>query len=101
MTAHPAPIVTTDHIQRAYAQLRKADWPPLDEMQRMATQMAIVRSRACALANGRPLPAEPLAAAPAPRSPSPRALGHTERRRRDDQAIDLKSRAAGEKPEDT
>lgn len=93
-----APIVTTDHMQRAYAQLRKTDWPSFEEMQRLAMQFAIVRGRAVDLAHGRTLPPEPTgAAAPAPRPASPRALGHTERRRRDDSAVDLKSRAAGER----
>lgn len=94
------PIVTTEHIQRAYTQLHRPDWPPLDVMERFARQYAIVTARACSLAHGRTLPDEPVAA-PAPCS-SARALGHTERRRRDDQPapLDLKSRAAGERDED-
>lgn len=99
MSHRPAAIVTTEHIQRAYAQLRRPDWPPLDEMERWARQMAIVSARASSLAHGVTLPAEP-AAAPAPAC-SPRALGPTERRRRDDAAgLDFKSRAAGERDDE-
>lgn len=97
----PRPIVTTEHIQRAYTQLQRADWPPLDVMERFARQYAIVTARASALAHGHTLPAEPTAAPqPAP-AYSARALGHTERRRRDDLsgAVDLKRRAAGDNDE--
>lgn len=102
MSHHPAPIVTTDHVQRAYAQLRRADWPPLDVMVRFAKQMAIVNARASSLAHGHVLPAEPTAApAPAP-AHSARALCRTERRRRDDQpqGLDLKRLASGERADD-
>lgn len=100
-TQHRAahPIVTTEHIQRAYTQLHRADWPPLDVMERFARQYAIVTARACSLAHGHTLPAEPTGApAPGP-APSARANGHTERRRRDDAAgaIDLKRAAAGDR----
>lgn len=101
--SHAAPIVTTEHMQRAYAQLRRPDWPTFEDMQRLAIQFAIVRSRACDLANGRPLPPEPTGApARALAAPSARANGQTERRRRDDHlpAVDFKSRAAGERDDD-
>lgn len=100
--ARPAPIVTTDHMQRAYAQLRRPDWPSYEEMYRLFTQFSIVRARAVDIAHGRTLPPEPTGApAPAPGRASARALGHTERRRRDDRAlqVDLKCRAAGERDE--
>ncbi|MFG6413828.1 hypothetical protein ACG02S_07930 [Roseateles sp. DC23W] len=97
MSDRHTPVVTPEHTQRAYAQLRRADWPPLDEMARWAKQYAIVTARASSLAHGRTLPPEP-AAAPAPAPASPRALGRTERRRRDDraQAFDARAAAAGE-----
>jgi hypothetical protein len=103
MSAHETAIVTAEHLQRAYAQLRRPDWPDLDEMNRVAKQMAIVRARACALAHGQALPNEPVARhAPATLAASSRPLCPTERRRRDDHfpAIDLKSRAAGERDDD-
>ncbi|MFY8017850.1 MAG: hypothetical protein ACOVN9_07015 [Inhella sp.] len=96
-------MVTTDHIERAYAQLRRADWPSLAEMQRWATQFAVVRGRAVSMAHGKPLPQEP-AAAGAPQPISPRAAGHTERqlqrRRIDAPQFDHKRAAAGERPDD-
>ncbi len=94
-----APIVTTEHMRRAYAQLCKSDWPSFDEMQRLATQFAVVRGRAVSIASGHALPPEPTGA-PAPAPPcSRRTQGHTERRRRDDAAgaIDLKRAAAGDR----
>lgn len=103
MSDRQAPIVTPEHVKRAYAQLRRPDWPPLDEMARLAKQYAIVSARASSLAHGQTIPPEPVAAPVAAATALPsaygaRALGHTERRRRADMdAIDLKSRAAGER----
>lgn len=90
-------IVTTEHIQRAYAQLHRPDWPGLDEMQRMATQMAIVRARACALAHGHALPTEPTARLAPATPPAANALGRTPHRRRTDGATDIKRLAAGDR----
>lgn len=101
------PVVTHQHIERAYAQLRRPDWPSLAEMQRWAAQYGVVRGRAVLMAHGQPLPHEPAAAA-APALPqalaSARATGQTERlqRRRDDppRFFDHKRAAAGERPDD-
>lgn len=100
-----SPVVTHEHIERAYAQLRRQDWPSLADMQRWATLFAVVRGCAVSMAHGRPLPPEPTAAAPLPAA-SARAAGLTQRlqRRRDDAptglAFDGKRAAAGERPDD-
>lgn len=104
-------VVTDEHLQRAFEQARRADWPPtLHELLIAEARAKLVQGLAQRLANGQGITAALDAAAPAPaplrrsdypsRPASPRALGHTERRRRDDRAVDLKSRAAGEKDED-
>lgn len=98
--SRPAPVVTAEHIERAYAQLRRPDWPSLPDMQRWAAQFGVVRGRAVLMAHGQTLPHEPVAAPPA--LPSPRAAGRTERqqqqhRRRDDTTrFDPKLAAAGD-----
>lgn len=62
MSNRPEPIVTPEHTERAYAQLRRPDWPPLDEMARWARQYAVITARASSLAHGQTLPPEPNAA---------------------------------------
>lgn len=107
MARDDSPVVTQEHMQRAYAQLRRPDWPALDDMQRYTALYGVVRVRAVTMARGQTLPAEPTAAAAAPQgTTSLRANGQTERlqRRRDDtpraQPFDHKRAAAGERPDD-
>lgn len=106
MPHHATPVVTHEHIERAYAQLRRADWPSLAEMQRWAALFGVVRGRAVSMAHGHTLPQEPAAASAAAPNPSARATGRTERqqhlkRRRDDAPrFDHKRAAAGERPDD-
>lgn len=102
-------IVTVDHEQRAFEMLRRPDWPAtLKELRAAARQAALVDGLAHRLANGQGMdPAgEPATSAPVPlrtsdwppRRGGVRAAGLTERRRRDD-AVDLKKRAAGDSDE--
>lgn len=70
-----------EHIARAYAQMRRADWPALSELERCHKLYLIVRGQAVNVATGRPLPREPLATpAPPPRAAAP----PTPARRRED-----------------
>lgn len=59
-------IVEPEHLQRAYAQLRKPGWPSLEQLREAYAHYGMVRARAVALANGQTLPPEPTAAPPAP-----------------------------------
>ena len=61
--------VTDEHMGRAYAQLRKPDWPTLAELQEAYVHYGLVRARALGLARGQTLPPEP----PVPLSPAPAA----------------------------
>lgn len=60
-----APVdVTPDHLQRAYAQLRKPSWPSLEALREAYVHYATVRARAVALATGAVLPPIPMGASP-------------------------------------
>lgn len=83
--------VTDEHLERAYAQVRRPGWPSLAELKAHYVDYSIVRARAVDLANGRPLPPEPVAtyppAPPAAPKPSPQ-------RRRSDAPAPFSTRAA-------
>jgi len=111
MNDRTAPVVTNDHLQRAFEQARRPDWPPtLHELLTAVARAKLVQGLAQRLAKGQGMSAALDEVEPAPpplrrsdfppRPPSARALGHTERRRRDDQGVDLKSRAAGEREDE-
>ncbi|MEJ1935291.1 hypothetical protein WDZ92_34280, partial [Nostoc sp. NIES-2111] len=72
-----------DHIERAYAQMRRHDWPPLAELERCHNLYLAVRGQAVNVAAGKPLPPEPVARHP----PVPQAAAPPpppRMRRRDD-----------------
>lgn len=104
-----------EHLDRAYAQLRRPGWPSLAALREAHCHYGIVRARACQLANGEPLPPlPPLAAQPqlrappltpaanlatSPATPATPASGPPHRRRRSDNAtpvFDTRLAAAGE-----
>ncbi len=86
--------VTDAHLQRAYAQMRKPDWPPLDALCDAAKRYALVRARATALANGQVLPPEPAGASPPTTRPAPAAAPHALPQRRRDDTTTFSTRAA-------
>lgn len=95
----PAHAVQPEHIERAYAQLRKPGWPSLAELRDAYLRFGVIRARAAALAAGQVLPPEPTATPPPPAaarhtSTSSAPLPH--RRRSDATAFDPRAAAAGE-----
>lgn len=103
MATHVEP--TAEQWQAAFERMRGPEWPDtLHDLLQATARMGIVTSAARALARGERVDQRNDAAAPLP----VRTFEHPARRdgarpfptrRRDDQAVDLKSRAAGEKPE--
>lgn len=88
-------VVTTEHLQRAHAQLRRHGTPSLEELRSYWVLFNCIRNRAREIAEGKPLPPEPTAAAPpAAQVPKPAAWPPAPRRRRDDAAPTYSSRAA-------
>lgn len=87
--------LTTEHIARAYAQLRRHDWPTLAELERCHKLYLIVRGQAVNVAEGRPMPREPTATAVPMPAPAPRAAAPPpQARRRDDRPLPFDPRAA-------
>lgn len=90
--------LTHEHIERAYAQLRRFDWPTLAELERCHKLYLAVRGQAVNVASGKPLPPEPVSRIP----PLPQALAPPARaRRRDDtpsgpMPFDPRAAASGE-----
>ena len=90
--------ITHEHIERAYAQLRRLGWPTLAELERCHKLYLAVRGQAVNVACGKPLPPEPVSHTPPlpqANAPPPRA------RRRDDTPsspapFDPRAAAAGE-----
>ena len=75
-----APIaVTTDHMARAYAQMRKHGTPPLEVLREHWAFFNCLRGRALGIAQGKTLPPEPTATPP----PTVRTTPSPERRRDD------------------
>lgn len=94
-----APVeVTTELMQRAYAQTRKHDTPPLDVLRSHWALYCCIRNRALGIAQGQTLPPEPVAAPPPQPAPPPRAAAPPPARRRDDRPhpFDPRAAAAGE-----
>lgn len=73
-----------EDFERAWRELASKDWPPLDELARIAARYSLVRARATAIANGVQPDATPVAALPAPRPVQTPA--HQLKRRREDAA---------------
>jgi hypothetical protein len=90
--------VTSAHMERAYAQMRKHDTPPLDVLRSHYALFLCITGRARGLAEGRTLPPEPTAMDPPlaePPKPPPQA------RRRDDRPaapppFDIRAAQSGE-----
>lgn len=104
----PRPVEPSlQHLEAAFVGLRGTDWPTsLHELQMAVSRYGIVLAAARQLANGGRISRPDVAAE---LSAPVRNFTHPARRdgvrptlparRRDDQVIDLKSRAAGEKPD--
>ena len=90
------PDVTPEHLQRAYAQLRKPNWPTLEQMREAYVQFGVVRARAVALANGKVLPPEPVAAPPPEARPAPKPAPQPSPQRRRDDSYSTRAAQAGE-----
>lgn len=91
----PPVEVTNEHLQRAYAQMRKAGTPSLDELRSYWTLYSCIRNRAIGIANGQVLPPEPVVEPP-PSPPVRAGPPRTERRRTDPHPFDPRAAAAGE-----
>lgn len=87
--------VSDEHLQRAYAQVRRPGWPSLEELRAHYLDYSVVRARAVALANGQVLPPEPVATAPpALNVPKPAPWPAPPTRRRTDDPAPFSTRAA-------
>jgi hypothetical protein len=84
--------VTSEHLQRAYAQMRKPGTPSLDELRSYWALFNCIRGRAVGIAEGKVLPPEPVATAPPTDPPPPRPPAP--QRRRDDAPAPFSTRAA-------
>ncbi len=98
---------TEENRQEAFRYLHGADWPAtLHDLRMAAARLSLVEGKARSIANGGSTSREdlsgPITASLPQAQAGARATGRTERRRRDDLAgaIDLKSRAAGEKDDE-
>lgn len=89
--------VRPEHLERAYAQMRKKDTPPLDVLRDYYTLFVCIRGRALGIAQGQVMPPEPVAAPPPPKPPP--AAAHPsppQRRRHDAHPFDPRAAASGE-----
>lgn len=102
MAIHAEP--TTEQLQAAFERMRGPDWPDtLHDLMQAVARFGVVNSAAKALARGERVETRGDSTTPVRTFERPArregARPITPARRRDDQVVDLKSRAAGEKPD--